>query len=281
MILSFLRSLNKIMKKTKIIIPALGMLLLSTAASVTGTVAWFAANASVSANGLVVTAKSENTYLLISKTSTTAADIQTENVKAVSLASESASILPSAPCLTSGEAAYLTTSGKTVDDAAITTAGVVIDNQAKAAAVTNWYTATAAAPSASTMEEGSARQLSSFTNYVIVEDLYLTVAAGANGANNLKVISTITQNTGGDDVAAIKYLIATDDGAFSAINNDDNGSEIDIKGSNTTLTSTTVRHVYIYAYYDGNAARVFTNNAANLKGASINLTFKVTATAAA
>ena len=42
------------MKKTKVIIPALGMLLLSTAASVTGTVAWFSANASVDANGMKV-----------------------------------------------------------------------------------------------------------------------------------------------------------------------------------------------------------------------------------
>ena len=47
------------MKKTKIIVPALGMLLLSTAASVTGTVAWFAANASVSVTNMQVKAKAE------------------------------------------------------------------------------------------------------------------------------------------------------------------------------------------------------------------------------
>ena len=45
------------MKKTKIIIPSLGLLLLSTAASITGTVAWFAANASVTATGMQVKAK--------------------------------------------------------------------------------------------------------------------------------------------------------------------------------------------------------------------------------
>ena len=47
------------MKKTKIIVPALGMLLLSTAASVTGTVAWFAVNTSVTVTGLQVRAKAE------------------------------------------------------------------------------------------------------------------------------------------------------------------------------------------------------------------------------
>ena len=44
------------MKKTKIIVPALGLLLLSTAASVTGTVAWFSANATVSASSLQIKA---------------------------------------------------------------------------------------------------------------------------------------------------------------------------------------------------------------------------------
>ena len=55
------------MKKTKIIIPALGVLLLSTAASVTGTVAWFSANSTVKANGMRVKAKAESA-LVISET---------------------------------------------------------------------------------------------------------------------------------------------------------------------------------------------------------------------
>ena len=40
------------MKKTKILIPAMALLALSTAASVTGTVAWFQANTTVTATGL-------------------------------------------------------------------------------------------------------------------------------------------------------------------------------------------------------------------------------------
>ena len=48
------------MKKTKIIVPALGVLLLSTAASVTGTVAWFSMNNFVTATGMEVKAKAEN-----------------------------------------------------------------------------------------------------------------------------------------------------------------------------------------------------------------------------
>lgn len=56
------------MKKTKIIVPALGMLLLSTAASVTGTVAWFAVNTSVSVSGLQVKAKAEGGIVIAAYT---------------------------------------------------------------------------------------------------------------------------------------------------------------------------------------------------------------------
>ena len=52
------------MKKTKVIIPALGILLLSTAASVTGTVAWFSSNASVSATGMSVKAHTDEALVI-------------------------------------------------------------------------------------------------------------------------------------------------------------------------------------------------------------------------
>ena len=52
------------MKKTKVIIPALGILLLSTAASVTGTVAWFSANSTVTATGMKVNAKAESALVI-------------------------------------------------------------------------------------------------------------------------------------------------------------------------------------------------------------------------
>ena len=54
------------MKKTKIVIPALGLLLLSTAASVTGTVAWFSANTSVNVTGMTVSTKVSGNLLICS-----------------------------------------------------------------------------------------------------------------------------------------------------------------------------------------------------------------------
>ena len=45
------------MKKTKIVVPALAVLLLSTAASVSGTVAWFSMNTQIKVTGMTVTTK--------------------------------------------------------------------------------------------------------------------------------------------------------------------------------------------------------------------------------
>ncbi len=52
------------MKKTKIVIPALAVLLLSTAASVSGTVAWFSMNNKVSVTGMSVTTKVSSSILI-------------------------------------------------------------------------------------------------------------------------------------------------------------------------------------------------------------------------
>ena len=58
------------MKKTKVIIPALGILLLSTAASVTGTVAWFSMNTHVTANDIHVQAKAEDGIVITNEAGT-------------------------------------------------------------------------------------------------------------------------------------------------------------------------------------------------------------------
>ena len=57
------------MKKTKVIIPALGILLLSTAASVTGTVAWFSSSDTVKANNMNVKARAEQGIVISNENS--------------------------------------------------------------------------------------------------------------------------------------------------------------------------------------------------------------------
>lgn len=52
------------MKKSKIIIPALAMLVMSTAATVTGTVAWFSMNKTVNAEGMLVRANGSGSIVI-------------------------------------------------------------------------------------------------------------------------------------------------------------------------------------------------------------------------
>lgn len=262
---------------------AVGMLTVSAAMLVSSTFAWFSMNKDVNVATLSLTAKSNQTYLLISKTNDTAATIQSEGLTTAteSITGDAAKVYPSSPALTEAEAGYLTKSGKVVGtDAAITTAGVLVDNPAKAAAVTNWFTANASTVSAATIDTTSARQLSTFTGYVIHKTYYLTVAAGSNPANNLSVTADIDDTN--TDAQAVKLLVTTDDGGFANLylaGNDGTAHAAnltaDIKGSNTNITNTTVRQVDVYLYYDGDEAPVYTNNAANLAGADVDLTFSV------
>lgn len=72
------------MKKSKIIVPALGIIALSTAASITGTVAWFTASrsATISAGNFAVTKTTNNLKVVLSDgAGTHAADDETINVK--------------------------------------------------------------------------------------------------------------------------------------------------------------------------------------------------------
>jgi len=52
------------MKKSKIIIPALAMLVMSTAATVTGTVAWFSMNKTVTAEGMKISAQGQGSIII-------------------------------------------------------------------------------------------------------------------------------------------------------------------------------------------------------------------------
>lgn len=269
----------KAMKTMKKLIPALAMLLVSAVLLGTSTFAWFSMNTTVTATNMQVVAKSNNTFLLINTgDNDTATEIQSANVTTIPLtvSNEDAKVFPSRPCLTAEDAALLpATTGKKVGGAAITVAGAQVTNTATASAVTNWYTATAADSGASTKASGSERQLESFTNYVIVRTAYLTVSVGATKVNNLTVTPTITQKTSGADISAVKLLVVTDDGGFAAITSANNAQAIDIKGSNTDITDSTVRTVTIYMYYDGEESVVYTNNMANLKGCDISLQFDV------
>lgn len=264
------------MKKntTKILVAALA-LFMAIGIATGSTFAWFALNTEVSATGMQVVAKSDNTFLLIG-TDNTADAIQTANTKTVALTVDAADsdLYPCTPATETTAALLNTTNGKKVGGDAITVAGVKVDSAATAAAETNWYTANAATVANKTMIDGGARQLTTFTDYVIVKTLYLTVADGSNNANNLSVTATITaQNTG--NVDAVRVMVVTDDGGFAILKTGNLSANLYDGEHNTAITDTTVRTVTVYIYVDGEDSTVYTNNKANLDAATIGLTFDV------
>ena len=266
----------------------------------TSTYAWFSMNTTVTVSNMELTAKSDNTYLLIG-TVNNAATIQAispeSNATNVNVTFEDPEVYPSTPALTAEKAALLPVQtyyvaedqevidgekevgdvkvkGLKVDKTAITVAGAEVNDKASAAVVTNWYTATAASSDAPTMAAESARQLTTFNGYVLTSTVYLTVAQGANPANNLKVSATITQKTGGNDVSAVKVIVATQD-KMVVLNNNSGLTNLFDGTNNTEINANGTLEVNIYVYYDGDAAPVYTNNMANLKGANISLAFTV------
>ena len=281
--------------KFKRLIPALAMLLVSAILLGTSTFAWFSMNREVTATGMQITAKSDSVFLLIgSGDNDTAGEIQTAGTitTALTVDSTAAQVYPSAhDTVTNTSEATATNVSKLnhyADDAQNPTETITIDayNALPAADQSNWVAvnadgtvwyyriADAVTASASTKQYNYLATVDS--SYVIHKTCYITLAAGSNDATNLKVTNmAITGNgtaTGSNQtIAPVKVLITTSEAAI----------ELDstTTSSNTALAATVtdddVVQVDIFIYYNGNDNAVYTNNVANLNGATIDLTFAV------
>lgn len=241
------------MKKFRKLVPALCMLLISAVLLGTSTFAWFSMNTTVTATGMQVTAKTNHTYLLISKTNDKVA-LQTDpdaNDTKVTYEAAASKLAPSA------HDAFETTGASTA-----------------AATVGKWFTAQGSDPSKSDMKTDTKKTLTNFDGYVLTETVYITVTKDSADAKNLKVKATITNNTAAPatDIAPLKVLVVCGD---NYVEFDSTELEDASKVLAATISKDVLTKVDIYIYYDGNHANVTTNNAANLGGAKVDLTFSV------
>lgn len=268
------------MKKFKKLIPALCMLLVSAVMLGTTTFAWFSMNDKANVSGMQITAKTNDTYLLISDTKTTATEIQKNPGTSVDFGMSAATKLyPSAPVMGEPEINYFT---------GATTPAVKITDKETAAVATNWYTAQAAAADKTDIKTDTAKQLttSNFSEYVLAKTVYLTVAKDVNAANKLTVTPTFTA-LDGKTISGVKVLvvvtyedakglkttkIVTIKSTDTAVNLYDN--------ENQHVIDSKVVTVSMFLYYDGTDDSVFTNNAANIGGAKVEFEFKVSTVAA-
>lgn len=242
------------MKKFRKLVPALCMLLISAVLLGTSTFAWFSMNTTVTATGMQVTAKTDHTYLLISDTNDKDA-LQTDPTaddRKVDFAMGTASSLAPSAHETFGA------TGASTD----------------AATVGKWYSAQGKIPDKTDMKDDTKTALTGFDGYVLTKSVYITVTKDSKIATNLKVSATITNNTAAPatDIAPLKVLVVCGD---NYVELDSTKLEDASKVLAATISKDALTKVDIYIYYDGNHANVTTNNAANLGGAKVDLTFSV------
>jgi len=183
------------MKKTKVIIPALGLLVLSTAASVSGTVAWFSVNSTVSATGMVVQAKAEAGLLISADKSTNSWDDSdaSKYSTAVGLVPTSTSTLGTWYHAVSTSASNYAASsiGYSVLDTAAGNGKIQVTTQNLASATTNAVANITYAESGKTADY----QASEDTGYYLMTKFYIKSSGDAisvDATNNWLAINNIT-----------------------------------------------------------------------------------------
>lgn len=242
------------MKKFKKLIPALCMLLISAVLMGTSTYAWFSMNKTVTAEGLEVSAKSEQTYLLISSDKKTAAEIQAQKGIKVNytLSAAESNVAP--------------------------TAHEKLDDQTAATTEGNWFYKVADSADASTATGDTTKTaLNKFDGYVIHKTVYVTIAKGSLKQTDLKAMVEITKKTVSEDttLSPVKVVIASSTAVTEVGSTDANTKENAKTVFTGEITDETVVELDILIYVNGEDAAVFTNNFANLAAANIKLSFFV------
>ena len=254
----------------KKLMPAFAMLAVSAMTLSSATYAWFSMNTSVQVSGMQIQAKNESGSLIIgaqtydasthaAETAPTLATVQGANLTSVNL----------------GNAAYNYTDSFAVKPCAHN-AQTTLNNFNS---VANWSYKVADAPS-SYASTGGATALTTFEDYVIYYDLYITVASGSPAMSNLKCNATIQASGAANEVRnATRVLVASDSNAEEFYNaHTESGSQVvaHTEGTNvlaTSISSDSLVHVRVYLYIDGEDSTVYTNNITNLTSANVQLSF--------
>ena len=245
------------MKKFKKLIPALCMLLVSAVLVGTSTYAWFSMQDQVQVNGLQVTAQTDQPYLIIGTG---------ENDTA-----------PKLQALPKKEPVE----GKTVNlDVSDTDAKVkpvaheTLANAAAAETAGNWYWYNAEKTSAPGQGANAKNTLTDVAGYVITRTVYMTIVKDTPQLSDIEATVAITAKDGKTIDAAKVLLAVYNDTADKGTEEFDKAKTASTSLKTGVVTDATVVKVVIYIYIDGADASIYTDNAANLGTAKIDITFK-------
>lgn len=256
------------MKKTKVLVPALGVLCLGMAAAVSGTVAWYSANDRVQADGMTVQAKvATNLYIENGLTN----EIDAINKTSVSLTYTSTSMSPAT--------LSFATNTLTVQEAATFNTKPTPSTPGSAATYTNIGTYTGAANAINAAKAGEP-ELSSYVGYDPVS--VVRKAADATNSMSLKVDATVS----GASAEIYKcfrlgFMWSIDGGAnwkwkaLEAVNPDKGTISWTSQSimDAVTVNDNTATEIGVFAWFDGENEFCTANNAIGVNQATINLTF--------
>ena len=237
------------MKMTRKLIPALAMLLVSAIMLSTASFAWFASSTTVEAKGMSVKAQSAAKFIQISSDSTTFG---------------SAANAPDA------------TASKSVD---LVHAKIAEDKK-----TVTWYTGSSTDP-----DQVGTTNSESFTlaedggTYALVNTFWVKMSSGSTvNLNNLTIqdIEVITNNgtfTGDNLNKALRVLVVGENG--SQLWTNESGDMAKASGNDFIIdeVTKTAESFKVYVFYDGESSVATTNQAINLAGVSVEITFSATA----
>ncbi len=249
------------MKKFKKLIPALCMLLISAVLMGTSTYAWFSMNKTVTAEGMSVTAQTNNYYLLIGNTE----DVATiQNNKKTT-----------------------ETAKKITDNAGNKVYPAMYGNGDTLGAVTTeagkWYTANNTNIDNATDAITNARVLENneLGDYVIEYNMWLTLAKGSAAVDKKITVTFKRGDTVDSSISAVVVIGSTNALVFDhskvATGDGTKTHPTAETSANVSLTDAKAVKVTVYVYVDGNAANVNTAylNGGNTLTGSIELLFTV------
>ena len=248
------------MKKFKKVVPALCALLVSAVMLGSSTYAWFSMNTKVTATGMSVTAQSNSTYLVISKTNTLGTDISaalTVDNAVGGIGGTKTSVYPSAKAekditgteIKAGDWYYA--ASKDRNDA-----GAIGDG----ALGTNTLTATKIGTTLT-------------TDYQVTYTFYIGLSGESKAMDNATIKVDAADATAGNSSAALSKGLSAEVkiGEKNAVTLKDGTTNANVTGVNLSTTAITVT---VMVYIDGNNANV-TSAATNLSNLALNLAFSI------
>ena len=257
------------MKKTKILVPAVAVLALGMAASVTGTVAWFSMNTTVQADGMRISAVTSKS-LMISLAETTG------YTTSVTVDATLSSILPVSPVYSSASLAQ-STSGTAVtaapDFVRVNLATNDVTNPALSAAtytIAEAYTANKVGSNA----ESDYYLIDNGTNFAS-DDIWLLYSGDAQTAPTSAINAQIICNRGSDydldDAFRVGILDLNTNSKmyvwapFAGTTN----TEVVINVNNfMTLSNGVAEKLTLYSWFEGTDAACTTQNSINVQNIS-------------